>query len=785
MGDPALERRAIALFQELLEVPEAERDAWIHARADGDDRLASRLNAMRAADRRAELQTGGAAAALEEEAPPERVGAYRIMGLIGRGGMGSVYRGERASGDFRHEVAIKLIKPGLLSEALVERFRRERQTLARLSHPHIAQLHDGGETERGSPYIVMELVDGSPLLPFADARGLDRDARLKLFGDICGAVAFAHRNLVVHRDLTPSNVLVTHDGIAKLIDFGIAKPADLEGDEDVGPSSIVSLSLTPGYAAPERLTGARATTATDIFSLGKVLERLVPPGPRDQALAAIIACATRPAAQDRYPTVEALAADVAALRKGRVVSVMAADRGYRARTFLRRHRLPVAAGGLALAALIAALVISTVSLSRTRAARDAEAARFAEVRALAGYMIFELSERLERVVGNAAARADLARRAQSYLTRLAASANAPDDLKLEAARGLVRLARIQGVPSEPNLGQRAAARANLTRAEALLRDLPGGGATLAEARARHAVVLLHGDGDAPAAAKMLAAAQAALPPPSADTAWIEARRALRKAELETADLGDRPADLVRLADALEQDIVRWPAAQRAGRAARMDRAYAAYYRALAKLIAGEDKAGLALFAETERRFDALVAEAPDDPLALYMSAYTNLTGFSLASRVGEEDRSRRLITNARDRIAAVRRLEPNDDAIVAVAANIKEGLAQDLRDHDQFAAAVALQREVIVDRRQSAARSPSPKSRGQLAFSLAIQGVIGKNAGDRALACASWQEAAAIMTPLAAEKKLLGFYEALLPGIRANVTRCAAGEPVGAFKPLR
>ncbi len=785
MDDPSVERRALRLFQRLLDIPEAQRDAWIHDHAAGDDRLISRLNAMRAADRLAAMRTGGAAASLEEEIPPERVGAYRITGLIGRGGMGSVYHGERATGDFKHQVAIKLIKPGLLSDALVARFQRERQTLAGLKHPHIAQLHDGGATEAGSPYIVMELVDGLPLLQFAEARGLARPARLALFRDICDAVAFAHRNLVVHRDLTPSNVLVTREGIAKLIDFGIAKPADLDGDEDGGPSSIVSLSLTPGYAAPERMTGARATTATDVYSLGKVLERLVPPGPQDDELAATIARATAAVPADRYPTVEALTDDIAALQTGAPVTAMGDSRAYRLRKFARRHRLPVAAGGIALTALIVALTISIVSLQRTRAARDAETARFEQLRALAGYMIFDLNDQLERVVGNAKARADLAKRAQTYLTSLAAAKDAPPDLKLDAARGLIKLARIQGVPSEPNLGQRKAARANLQRAEELLQNLPDAGATLAEARARHSVLLLHGEGDTPAAERLLKAAQSALPPPSATPAWIEARRALRKAELEHADLSDRAADLPKLADALEADIARWPADTRNSTAANLDRAYVAYYRALAKLIAGDDKAGLPLFAETQRRFDALVAAHPDDPLILYMSAYTNLTGFSLASRVGAEDLSRRLITNARDRIAAVQRLEPNDDAVVAVAANIKEGLAQDLRDHDQFAEAVALQKEVVADRRRSVRISPSPRTQGQLGFSLGIQGVIAKNAGNRALTCTSWIEAAQIMGPLNERKQLLGFYASLLPGLRANVARCTGGEPITAFKPLR
>ncbi len=261
MTDIALERRVLALFEEALALPREEREAFAVRSAAGSTELLARLRAMLAADTTASLRTGAAATLVDEPPPPERIGAYRIEEPIGRGGMGSVYRGRRISGDFDHVAAIKIVKPGLLSEALVERFRRERQLLARLVHPNIARLYDGGETGDGSPYFIMEYVDGLPLLGWAERHRPGVDERLRLFADICGAVAFAHRNLVVHRDLTPSNVLVTEDGVVKLIDFGIARPAD-EGDQGAGSeASIGSLSLTPGYAAPERMTSRAVTTA--------------------------------------------------------------------------------------------------------------------------------------------------------------------------------------------------------------------------------------------------------------------------------------------------------------------------------------------------------------------------------------------------------------------------------------------------------------------------------------------------------------------------------------------
>jgi len=795
MVDADGERRAIALFQEMLDVPEAERDAWLAARIGDDARLASRIAAMREADRWATLRTGAARTTLEEETPPERIGAYRIVELIGRGGMGSVYRGERATGDFAHVAAIKVIKPGLLSESLIERFQRERQTLAGLSHPNIAQLYDGGETETGSPYIVMELVDGLPLLQFADERALSRRARLDLFTQICAAVAFAHRNLVVHRDLTPSNVLVTRDGQAKLIDFGIAKPADVEEDNEgvSAAASIASLSLTPGYAAPERMTGARATTTTDVYSLGKVLARLVPPADDDRELRAIVAKATAHDPHDRYPTAEALAADIAALQDGRAVAAVGGGKRYRMGKFVARYRVAVGAAALAVTALVVALVLTISAYGRAEAAREAEAARFAEVRRLANYLLFDLNDRLARTVGNTAARANLADQAQGYLSSLARSPGVAPQIRYEAAIGLIKLARIQGVPSEPNLGEGDRASANLATAARLLTGLAGAPGVapappLAEAYALQSVIFLHSRGEPVRAKALLERAQATLartPPGTNDSTWIAARRTVRKAELEHADMGDHADQLPALADALERDIARWPPALRNSYAARLDRGYTAHYRAIAQSITGDAKASVPLFLAAEQEFDALLRERPNDPATLYMRSYTALNGFAAASQAGQENVSGRLIRAARDSVDRVLALEPNDDAVQALAANIKEGLSQDLRDNDRYAEAIALQREVVASRRRSVARKPTGRNGGGLGLSLSILGVIGKDAGDRALACDSWREAEARFAALDKRKELLGFFAGFLPGLRANLKRCAAGEPASAFGPLR
>ena len=765
--------------------------------------MLSRVRAMRDADRIAGFGTGAALDHAEEETPPDRIGAYRIVERIGSGGMGSVYRGERETGDFSHVVAIKVIKPGLLSDALIERFQRERAILAKLRHPGIAQLYDGGETEGGSPYIVMEFVEGRPLLHWADEENPSPGERRRVFAAMCSAVAFAHRNLIVHRDLTPSNVLVTDDAKSgwgvKLIDFGIARPADVIADVLVGNggmdperASIVSLSLTPGYAAPERMRGTAVTTAADIYSLGRLLEKLIPPGAKDRELRAVIARATATEPQDRYPTVEALADDVARSGDGRPVAAVRGGRRYRLVKFLRRYRFQTAAAGLALAGLVVALALTTAAYRRAETARTAEATRFAQLRRLATYLLFDLDDRLKRTVGNTAARADLAREAQSYLTSLAHSPRANPQIRYEAAVGLIKLARIQGVPSEPNLGDRKSAHANLETAETLLEDLKGAppidpNPPLADAQALQSVIYIHGGGQPKRAAEKLDLARRSLARSSSvgSDAWVQARRTVRKAELEVADMGDRASVLPALADALEADITRWPLAKRHSYDARLDHAYATYYRAIARSIAGDTKASVPMFLDTERRFADLVRERPNDPAVLYMSAYSDLIGFGAASQVGQEDVSGRLIRAAKSSIDQLLKLEANDDAVQALAANVKEGLSQDLRDRNHFAEAVAMQREVVESRRESARKAPAGNAPAGLGFSLAILGVIGKNAGDRALTCSSWKESEAVFGALDRQKRLVGFYAGFLPGLRANLKRCDAGESASHFKSLR
>ena len=277
------------LFAQALALPAGEREAFIVQACGEDTAMARDLRSLLAADDAgdAAVQSAiGTAATRWADAGRQgligqQLGPWRITAHIADGGMGAVFRAERADGQYEQPAALKLLNPALVSAAAQERLALERQILARLSHPHIARLLDGGRTPEGLPYLVMEFVDGQPIDTWCHSRGLDTPARLRLFMQVCAAVDYAHRNLVVHRDLTPSNILVTAEAGPMLLDFGIAKLLQTQTETETESATAAGLTrsgeqlLTPSHASPEQITGAPVTTATDVYALGVLLYDLL------------------------------------------------------------------------------------------------------------------------------------------------------------------------------------------------------------------------------------------------------------------------------------------------------------------------------------------------------------------------------------------------------------------------------------------------------------------------------------------------------------------------------
>ena len=268
------------IFSAIVDLDEDGRRKFLDDNCNGDMEIRSEVEALlRSNDEDQafiENPAFSVSDAIDSDVEPSTnklIGHYRVVREIGRGGMGTVFLATRDDGEFQQDVAIKVVSSAFLGRESLRRFRQERQILARLNHPNIAHLFDGGVTDEGLPYLVMEYVDGDPIIEYADVNELSTDERLKIFLKICRALAYAHGNLIVHRDIKPSNIFVTVDGEPKLLDFGLAKILDIESDDVKTASNF--RALTPAYASPEQIRGEPPNTSSDIYSLGVVLYELL------------------------------------------------------------------------------------------------------------------------------------------------------------------------------------------------------------------------------------------------------------------------------------------------------------------------------------------------------------------------------------------------------------------------------------------------------------------------------------------------------------------------------
>jgi non-specific serine/threonine protein kinase/serine/threonine-protein kinase len=518
------------LLEQALALPAADRSRFLDAECGADAELRSEVESLIASHEQAGSRFLNPSGPVAPSPHPlgsatvagRRIGPYEIVERVGRGGMGDVFAAVRADGQYEQKVALKLVRAGYASAAVVERFRAERQILASLGHPNIARLLDGGTTDDGAPYLVMELVDGVQIDQYCESHELTVAQRLALFLQVCAAVQFAHQRLVIHRDIKPGNILVTATGVPKLLDFGIAKMLDA-----IGTSQDTMLRpFTPEYASPEQMRGEPVSTASDVYSLGVVLYRLLTgrspyrletgepaelaraittqdperpstavlrrtgeasgdseASPRLQRqlngdLDAILLKALRKEPEKRYASAEQLADDIRRHLDGLPVGARKGTWTYLAGKFVRRHRAGAAAAALVLVTLIGGIVVTTHEARIAEANRRRADARFNDVRKLANSLVFEVHDSIAELPGATAARQLILQRALEYLDSLAKESNNEPDINRELAYAYLRIGVLQSNEFKGGqMGDIKAAALSYQKAvalrEALARSNPG------------------------------------------------------------------------------------------------------------------------------------------------------------------------------------------------------------------------------------------------------------------------------------------------------------------------
>jgi serine/threonine protein kinase/tetratricopeptide (TPR) repeat protein len=544
------------ILQEALELPSGERAAHVERECAGDALLRGEVESLLAADADAasflDAPVDLALAPAETQlAPGQRVGLYQIVQLIGEGGMGSVYQALRD--DIRKLVAVKVVKRGMHSDFVLSRFANERQILAHFDHPYITKFLDSGLTADGRPYFVMEFIAGRQIDEYCDEHRLTTRDRLRLFLKVCAGVEYAHRNLVVHRDLKPRNILVTPEGDPKLLDFGIAKI--LEEEPGAGtPTATVTVvrMMTPEYASPEQVRGAPVSTASDVYSLGVLLYELLTGHPpyrlkgRMPHEAAEVICrqdpprpstmvhrtepadttrgtseltpelvsearASRPAKlgrtlagdldnivlralekepERRYGSVEQLAEDIRRYLDGLPVLARGKSMRYRAAKFVRRHKAAVAAAAVVGISLVGGITATAWEAKVADEQRARAERRFQDVRTLANSLLFEIHDAIQDLPGSTPARELLVKRALQYLDGLSTEAGGDAGLERELAMAYERVADVQGGYHAANLGDHAGAIASYRKALAIRESLRQ--RIAANAEVRRDLVRTHG-----------------------------------------------------------------------------------------------------------------------------------------------------------------------------------------------------------------------------------------------------------------------------------------------------
>ena len=442
----------------------------------------------------------------------QRLGPWRLVAEAGRGGMSQVFKAVREPEEFEQQVAIKLLRPALGTQSLLRRFRAERQLLAKLNHPHIAHFLDGGSASDGTPYLVMEYVEGVPIDEYCETHALGLEQRLDLFRTLCGAVHYVHQHLMVHGDLKGSNVLVTREGVVKLLDFGIAKLLQSATPPGDATRANTLLLLTPEYASPEQVRGESITTASDVYSLGALLYRLVTgrtpfasaaASPlklaeeierRDPTLPSVTASndrgnysqfaralhgdldniilkALKKSPHERYESAAELAADVQRYLRGFPVEARPDSVWYRTRKFVARHRAAsIAVVGFAIA-LVAGIASTAWQAHVARTERARAERHFNDVRELSAVFLADVYDAVTQIPGSTEARKLLVDHSLEYLSALQREVQDSPELDRDLAKAYELLGDVQGATLNPNLGEREQALDNYRRALEIRRSL--------------------------------------------------------------------------------------------------------------------------------------------------------------------------------------------------------------------------------------------------------------------------------------------------------------------------
>lgn len=490
-----------AIFQKVMEASESLRTAVLQAECQGNAELREEVVSLMKACELEELITASSRSASRSQAESlrgrHRIGPYELDRLVGHGGMGAVYLAHRADGQFEQQVAIKLIDLPFVTELFRGRFRQERQILARLTHPNIARMLDGGVSNDGELYLAMEYVAGLSIQNYCVQHSLPIRKRIELFMSVCAAVRFAHQNLVVHRDLKPANIIVLEDGTPKLLDFGTAKllsPVDAAVEGEFTRHGV--LSFTPQYASPEQILGHPISTSSDIYSLGVLLYVLVadvppyelkdsttdemirviceqqPPKPSSKAapglldsdIDAIVLKALRKEPEERYGSVDQLLADLQAYLDGRAVTARQGNFRYLAEKFIRRNKLAITAAALLFVTVLAGIGGIVWQARIANVQRRRAEARADDLRKLSNQLLSEIDEAIQKLPGSTAAQKLLVSTVLEHLDHAAKDAQGDPQTQTDLANAYIRLGNVQGNPYDQNIGDMQGALSSLEKA---------------------------------------------------------------------------------------------------------------------------------------------------------------------------------------------------------------------------------------------------------------------------------------------------------------------------------